>query len=164
MKRILFLILCIVFLSSSLYSQTPPAKELPRCTFSKLDGTFFSTSEIPQGRIALFSFFDVTCSHCQRAMQTFNQQHANLGKVPVFLVSLDEKEAIQTFMEKYGKDLLKMENVMVLQDSKYEFIPAFHPVRYPSVFLYNKNRKLELYESNDENILSIILKAKKLAL
>ena len=62
----------------------------------------------------------------------------------------------------YGKPFLNKENVIVLQDVLYEFIPKFQPVKYPSVFLYDKNKKLVLYEKDDKKMLNVLKKLKAL--
>jgi len=42
--------------------------------------------------------------------------------------------------------------VTMLQDTKNQFIIRFKPRKYPSLFLYDANKKLLDYEDNPENM------------
>ena len=154
--------LCVLlmFFAQLTLAQTPAAT-IPDFTFFKLDGSSFSTRQMPRGKASLFSFFDVTCTHCQTTMQTLSKHHTELRQLSVYLVSLDRKDAILKFLKKYGPQFLNKSNVTILQDLNYEFIPKFQPVKYPSVFLYNKNRRLEAYEKDEKNMLKLVSRAAK---
>jgi hypothetical protein len=161
LKRITCLVLLFGFSVGYTQAQTP-ATTIPNFTFFKLDGTPFSTKQIPSHKASLFSFFDVTCSHCQLTMRTLSKHYSELKGISVFLVSLDRKDAILKFMKTYGPGFLNKPNVIILQDLNYEFIPKFQPVKYPSVFLYNKHKKLEVYERDEKKMLQVITKAGRL--
>jgi len=151
----------LVFCVQLTFAQNP-ASTVPDFTFFKLDGSSFSTRQMPRGKASLFSFFDVTCTHCQTTMQTLSKHHTQLKHLSVYLVSLDRKDAILNFLKKYGPQFLNKSNVTVLQDLNYEFIPKFQPIKYPSVFLYNKNRRLEAYEKDEKKMLKLISRVGKL--
>ena len=155
--------LCVLFaFFAQLALAQTPAPIIPDFTFFKLDGSSFSTRQMPQGKASLFSFFDVTCSHCQTTMQTLSKHHTQLKHLSVYLVSLDRKDAILNFLKKYGPQFLSKSNVTILQDLNYEFIPKFQPIKYPSVFLYNKNRRLVAYEKDEKNMLKLVSRVGKL--
>ena len=150
----------LAFCTKTSWAQTP-ASAIPDFTFFKLDGSRYSVRQMPRGKASLFSFFDVTCSHCQTTMQTLSKHHTELRHLSVYLVSLDRKDAILKFLKKYGPQFLNKSNVTILQDLNYEFIPKFQPIKYPSVFLYNKNRRLEAYEKDEKNMLKLVSRAAK---
>lgn len=162
MKRRCFLIVwLIICITKSVMSQTP-ASVVPDFTFFKLDGTPFLTKQIPSGKPSLFSFFDVTCSHCKVTMRLLSKHYPELKGISVFLITLDRKDAIIKFMNSYGPAFLNKKNVLILQDLKYEFIPKFQPLKYPSVFLYNRYKKLEMYEQDEKKMLKVIAKVKSI--
>ena len=155
------LVVLFGFCIGNAQAQTP-ASTVPDFTLFKLDGSSFTKRQMPRGKASLFSFFDVTCSHCQTTMQTLSKHHTELKHLSVYLVSLDRKDAILKFLKKHGPQFLNKSNVTVLQDLNYEFIPKFQPIKYPSVFLYNKNQRLEAYEKDEKNMLKLVSKVGKL--
>ena len=162
MKRSCTLILLLLMILSEFVAAQTPAPVVPDFTFYRLDGKPFSAKQMPAGKPSVFSFFDVTCSHCQTTMKLLSSHHADLKSPGVYLMNLDQKDAAIKFLNLYGANLLNKDNVVVLQDVKYEFIPKFRPLKYPSVFLYNKNRKLVVYEKDDKRMMDVIKKLKAL--
>ena len=55
-------------------------------------------------------------------------------------------------MNKYGNNLKDKKNVTVLQDPQYEFMRKFRPRKFPALFLYSTDKKLLLYEDNEQNM------------
>lgn len=135
-----------------------PAKAIPAFKFFQLNGTAFTNQNLAPGKFLFFVFYDVTCDHCQRAIQQINQQHKELNKAAIYLISLDSKKNTTAFMEKYGFNLLKSKNVMLLQDLQNQFIERFGPRKYPSIFLYSSAGRLILYDDNQDNIPRFIKK------
>jgi len=95
-------------------------------------------------------------------MKTLSSHYNDLKNAAIYLVTLDRKDAVLTFLNNYGKPFLNKENVIVLQDVNYEFIPKFQPIKYPSVFLYDKNRKLIVYQKDEKKMLDVVKKLKTL--
>lgn len=114
------------------------------------------------GKSSVFSFFDVTCSHCQTTMKFLAANYTDLKRASVYLVTLDRKDAVLKFISTYGKTLLNKDNVVILQDVNYEFIPKFQPIKYPSVFLYDKSNKLVIYERDEKKMGDVLKKLKAL--
>jgi len=159
--------LIILFLFSLLsfetYAQTP-AQTIPEFTFYKLDKTPFTNKNVTVGKDVLFIFFDVTCDHCQHTISTLSKRINECQKISIYLISLEDKTAINNFFNQYGKNLSGQKNVTILQDSKNQFITQFGPRKYPSVFLYSAQKKLLLYDDEDqylEKFFKIISPSKK---
>jgi peroxiredoxin len=136
-------------LSFKTYAQTP-AQTIPEFTFYKHDKTSFTNKNVTSGKEVLFIFFDVTCDHCQHTISTLSKRINECQKISIYLISLENKMAINNFFNLYGKNLLKQKNVTILQDSRNQFITQFGPRKYPSVFLYSAQKKLLLYDDEDQ--------------
>jgi len=85
-------------------------------------------------------------------MTNLNQHYEEYKKAAIYLISLDNKEKINQFINKYGPNLNGKKNVILLQDLKNEFITKFKPRKYPSMFLYSVEKKLIDYEDNEEGM------------
>ena len=128
MKQFFFLVLLLI--ATGLAAQTP-ATSIPPFTFFKLDNTVFTNSNLAVGKKIFFVFFDAGCEHCQRTTAKFNQQCSSLRNAAVYFVTLDTKEKIDRFMDKYGSNIRKEKNIVILQDRQFQFIPKFQPKKYP---------------------------------
>ncbi len=151
MKRIYKIVLLILFVTINVSAQVP-AKIVPSFTFKKLDKSTFSNNNIEPGKFLLFVFFDTECDHCQRTIQYISQHYSQFNKTAIYLITLDSSEKIKPFMNKYGIRLKDKKNVVILQDTRNEFIQKFRPRKYPSLFLYSSKKELMLYEDNEQNL------------
>ena len=159
----LIIIFLWTLLSFETYAQTP-AQTIPAFTFYKLDKTLFKNNNLTAGKDILFIFFDVTCDHCQHTISTLSKRINECSKISIYLISLEDKTAITNFFYQYGKNLPTQKNVTILQDTKNQFITQFNPRKYPSVFLYSAQKKLLLYDDEDqylEKFFKIISTSKK---
>lgn len=165
MKHFLKLTFLLLFsLTAFKGSAQTPAKTIPEFTFYKLDKTPFTNKNVTSGKQVLFIFFDVTCDHCQHTISTLNKRISECSKISIYLISLEDKTAITNFFKQYGKNLPAQKNVTILQDSKNQFITQFSPRKYPSVFLYSAQKKLLLYDDEDqylEKFFKLIAPSKK---
>lgn len=146
--KYLFGVIITVILASYCVRAQAPAEIVPEFNFYKPDKTVFTNKDLTTGKYLFFIFFDSECDHCQHAMQYLNQHYDEFKKAAIYLISLDSWEKINAFMNTYGGKLKGKVNVTVLQDQKYEFINKFKPRKYPSMFLYSKEKKLIEYEDN----------------
>jgi peroxiredoxin len=159
--------LIILFLWSLVSYNTKaqtPSQTIPEFTFYKLDKTPFTNKNLTPGKDVLFVFFDVTCDHCQHTISTLSKRISECSKISIYLISLEDKTAITNFFNQYGKNLPAQKNVAILQDSKNQFITQFSPRKYPSVFLFSAQKKLRLYDDEDqylEKFFNIISPSKK---
>ena len=151
MKHAYKTLLLLLFFSAKTFAQLP-AQTVPAFNFYMLDKTAFANKNLASGKMLFFLFFDPTCDHCQHAMTNLNTHYNDYKKAAVYLICLDSKETINTFISKYAPDLKGKKNITLLQDTKNEFITKFHPRKYPSMFLYDSNKKLLDYEDNPESM------------
>jgi peroxiredoxin len=163
MRVPLLIIFFLTLLSFETYAQTP-ALTIPAFTFYKFDKTPFTNADVTNRKEVLFIFFDVTCDHCQHTISTLSKRINECSKIAIYLISLEDKTAINTFFNQYGKNLPAQKNVTILQDTKNQFITQFSPRKYPSVFLYSAQKKLLLYDDEDqylEKFFKLITPSKK---
>jgi len=151
MKYFIKTIILSSLVSCGAFAQRP-AVTVPDFDFYKLDNQPFTKKDLATSKKLLFIFFDVTCDHCHRAIQQFNNRHTELKNTAVYLISLDTKPAITNFLNTNAKNLAKMKNVTILQDLKNQFITRFQPRKYPSVFLFSAQKKLIMYDDEEKNV------------
>lgn len=129
-----------------------PASTIPSFTFFRLDKTPFTEKNIQAGKMAFIVFFDAECEHCQHAIKEINEHYKGNRSTPLYLISLDTKEKIIAFLDKYGTNLKNNKNVNLLQDTKSEFIARFTPRKYPSMFLYSAKKNLLIYTDDEKKL------------
>ena len=152
--KIVALILMLLF-NSNIKAQNP-ANNIPQFQFFKFDKTSFTNKNIPDHKKVFFCFFDITCEHCQHVIESVNLHYSEFSKTEMYFISLDSKDGINKFLNKFGSNLLNKKNVTLLFDLKNQFISKFQPKKYPSLFLFSSTKKLLLY-SDDETKFSSFL-------
>ena len=154
MKIVMRIFIFFLLVSSNIAAQyaAPPAQTIPAFEFSRFDKTVFTNKDLAANKPLFFFFFDCTCEHCQHAMTYLNQNFKDFKKAGVYLISLDTQPMINAFLNKYAPNVINQKNVTLLQDTKNEFITRFKPRQYPSLFLYDANKKLLGYEDNAESM------------
>lgn len=162
MKSLTIIVTWMLSLTSESINAQTPAKEIPDFTFFSVEGNPFFSRQIPKDRPSVFSFFDVTCSHCKSTMKKFGDRYTDLQNVSLYLVTLDGKKEAIDFVKTHAPQLLNKKNVKILLDLNQEFMPKFQPQQYPSVYVYNKYRRLEHYEKDEKKIPLIFEKIKGL--
>ena len=75
-------------------------------------------------------------------------------------MTLDVKEKIDRFMDKYGSNIRKEKNVLILQDRQFQFISRFQPKKYPSMFLYSAQQQLLFYSDDEAAVDKVIVMVK----
>jgi hypothetical protein len=146
------ILLLLLFLGISGAFAQAPVETIPDFTIFRQDKTPFTQKDLSKDKLLFFVFFDVTCEHCRDAIQQINKEYATLKNINIHLITLDMPEQVNTFLKKYGKNLLFKSNVMLFYDVKNEFIVKFKPRKYPSIFLYTPQKKLILYDDNPDNL------------
>lgn len=137
-----------------------PAQTIPSFSFKKLDKKEFTNKDIQAGKLIFFVFFDTHCDHCERAIQYISQHYNEFKMAAVYLITLDSAEKVKPFMKKFGDSLKDKKNVLILQDTRNEFIRKFGPRKYPSLFLYSVKKKLIMYDDNEQHLPEFIKKIK----
>lgn len=150
-KKTLISFFSLVVISSAMWAQIPAAT-IPEFTFFKLDNSAFTNKNLETGKLLFFCFFDAGCEHCRHAIKKISQNYSTFNKTAIYLVTLDNRDTLKKFLDKYGKNLPGKRNVTILRDKQNEFINKFRPKKYPSIFLYTHKKKLLLYDDNEENM------------
>ncbi len=152
MKR--FLVALLIFGSSALsFAQgLAPGTEVPKAVFYRTNGSSYSTDQIAKGKKTLMMFFDATCGHCQKVAATISKRNKEFANVNLLLVTQDEQRSIDYFMGNYGKPLLSLKNVTIVQDKDMVFIPLFKPKQYPALYLFGADRRLIYFSSEDKDL------------
>ena len=141
----LLLMLC---LGASAQVQT-----MPDFTFKRMvEGTDFGKRDLPSGKKTFFIFFDVTCPHCQRTVTELNRRHKELTGPSILLVTMDKKDDVFAFRDKYGKDLFRLKNATLLFDGQRQFISRFLPKMFPALYLFNPQGGLLLYSNEEKDV------------
>jgi thiol-disulfide isomerase/thioredoxin len=151
MKFFIPTIILSLFISVNIAAQTPAAT-IPDFTFYKFDKTAFTNKDLATGKKIFFVFFDTECDHCQHGIQYLNQHQKELDKVAVYLLTLDNPAKAAAFLGKYGNNLINKKNILLLQDTKNQFILKFSPRKYPSLFLYSPQKKLLVYDDDEKKL------------
>lgn len=159
MKKWIILGICILTIANSVNAQIP-AQTVPDFRFLQKNGTAFTRQQLPSGKPLFFAFFDITCDHCQKAMQYLNSHYLELGKAAVYLVTLDPGPSAEAFLNKYAPQLLRQPNTVLLRDTRNQFIALFQPRKYPSLFLYSPRQQLILYSDEEKDLSAFVTKIK----
>ena len=155
LKKSLFFFFSTLVISFHSFAQKQP-ETIPEFTFFKFDKTPFTNKNLEPNKLIFICFFDVSCDHCQRAIGKISDHYKEFGKAAVYLVTLDQKESVKNFLNKYGKNIPGKKHITILHDLQNQFIIKFRPVKYPSMFLYGKNKKLIRYDDHEENVSQFI--------
>jgi len=94
----------------------------------------------------------VTCPHCQRTITELNRRHKELAGPSILLLTMDKKEDVMAFREKYGKDLFRLKNTTLLFDGQRQFIARFLPKMFPAMYLFNPQGGLLLYSNEEKDV------------
>jgi hypothetical protein len=89
-------------------------------------------------------------------MKNIDLHYHSFSKTGIYLISLDENNKIQNFVNSYAKHLMERKNVLILRDTNNQFITKFKLCHYPGMFLYSAEGKLLDYEDNSETIFRIV--------
>ena len=133
----------------------PPAKMIPEFRLERHDHRFIANADLPKGKLLLFVFFDPECEHCRRAVRRMDDQRASFREAAVYFVSMASQDKIDWFAAAYAPRLFAEKNVLFLRDPNGGYMLGFHPIRFPSLFLYSPGNKLLDYEDNEETLFRI---------
>jgi peroxiredoxin len=147
-----FLLSLLLSIGSAIHCLAQPSTTIPDFQFTTLEGKIFNQTNVTAGKMSFFVFVDTDCEHCQHAVEYINRHYQEFGKVSIYLVSMNSPARINQFINQFGKSLASQKNVVLLQDTRYEFISQFKPRKSPGMFLYSASKRLLLYEDNEKKI------------
>lgn len=152
MKRFFFTLVLSAICSVAFSQGLEPGTELPKAVFYTTDGKIFSTDQIAKGKKSLIMFFDATCEHCQRVAANLSKRTKELGNVNIYMVTQDEPQSIDYYVNKFAKPLVALKNVTLLRDKDRVFVPLFHPRQYPALYLFTPEKRLIYFSSNEKDV------------
>ncbi len=155
--------IAILLLASFQSRAQVPAATVPAFSFTAANKTAFTHQQLQKNSLLFFCFFDVSCSHCQHAIEKISSHYKEFSKTAIYLISLDKPEAMNAFLKKHGGNLTSQKNVTILQDTQDQFITLFRPKKYPSLFLYDQHKKLLLYDDEEAHFGQFLRKVKEAA-
>ncbi len=123
----------------------------------------FGKENIPAGKPVVFIFFDVTCEHCRQSMQYLDTQTGKFKNCQLYLVTMDPGSSAEAFLSTYGPGISRMKNTLLLRDTRRQFIIAFGPKKFPSLFVYSSKQQLLFYcdeEKDLDRFVQAVLSAK----
>jgi len=145
----------ILLFTTLTLSAQPPAKMIPEFRFLRHDHSVFANADLPKDHLLLFVFFDPDCEHCQRTVRAMDRDRLSFQRVFGCLVSMAGQDKIDLFAASYAPRLRGLKNVLFLQDAGGQSILRFHPIRFPSLYLYSSDKSLLDYEDNEETLFRI---------
>lgn len=135
--------------------ESPAAATIPAFRFARRDGRMVTKADVPARKLVLFVFFDPDCDHCKRALSHMDSEVGDYRGAFLYFVSMESQEKIDKFVATYAPHLAAQRNVLFLRDAGGGYMLGFHPIRFPSLFLYSPEHKLLDYEDNEETLFRI---------
>ena len=135
-------------------------RTLPAFTFQDLRGKPFSHTDLPGDEPLLLVYFHSDCSYCQYEAALIRDSLHLLAGVQILLISDEAPEQIRSFGEAH--DLLDQPGLLLLHDPAGEQPSVFNTGVLPSVFVYDRRRRLVRYfkgETKLETLLACLLPA-----
>lgn len=115
-------------------------KRIPSFTFfNVLDKDIFTADSIKKGKPCLIVYFNPDCEFCQHEAKQLSANIQKFRDDQILMISYVDMDKILKFRKEYH---LKNKNVTFLKDSNDQFIDDFGAASIPSIFIYNKDRKL----------------------
>ena len=154
------LVTCVFFLLASLdctkLLAQAPSPTIPNFTFYRLDDTPFTKSNLSINTKIIFIFFDTDSKPCQKIAEDLEKNFNEFKLTSLYLISLNNPERIEQFMNKYGKKINDKRNLTLLQDKDKQFINKFSPTKYPAFYIYSAQGNLIQYFAGATKIKELV--------
>lgn len=112
------------------------AAQLPSLTLTKADGSSFA---FPPGKPVVLIYFNTTCDHCQRQIQSLQASASLLKGTPMVLMSSQPAEDVFA----YAATLRFLTaDVHVVKCKADEIAEQFGLLSLPQIFVYSKEGEL----------------------
>lgn len=151
MKKTMGLVLLLSVLLGTSLAQTP-AQRIPDFRFIRKTGAAFTRQDLATGKPVFFVFFDITCEHCRNSLQYLNSHCRELSRAAIYLVTMDPGPSAEAFLGSQAPQLARQTNVLLLRDTRQQFITLFQPRKFPSLFLYSSRQQLILYSDEEKDL------------
>ncbi len=115
-------------------------KRIPGFTFfNVLNKDIFTVDSLKKGKPCLIVYFNPDCEFCQHEATQLSAHLREFHNSQILMVSDANIGKILKFRKDYG---LQNKNITFLKDSNDQFIDDFGDASTPSIFIYNKQRRL----------------------
>ena len=115
-------------------------KVIPHFSFNSINDSSFNNSNLKINNFKLFIYYNSECDYCQSEVIQINNKIDDFKNTQLIFVSFETKDSIKSFATKHN--LLNKENIVFLQDSKFEFEKIFDVKNIPFTLLYSKKNQL----------------------
>lgn len=109
-------------------------------TYFTTNGKIFTPNDLKTDRATLFVYFNSECDHCQNEASQIQANIAKFHDYQLVFVSFEEKSKIIAFAKNYKLD--HYDNVTFLLDKRAAFSTNFFVTSFPTVLIYNEDKKL----------------------
>ncbi len=131
---------------------------LPDVVFTSLSGDSINLLAFNPDQSLILIYFHPECEHCQYEAQEIGQDASAFTNCQLLMITSDDSiPRVEDFCNKYH--LWEMENFEILLDNQNHFKEVFGKAVIPSVYVYDKERKLKkqfLGETKPEAIIAEI--------
>ncbi|HEY6899803.1 MAG TPA: thioredoxin-like domain-containing protein [Puia sp.] len=157
MKKVLPLILILVYSSVSFAQQTNPSPAntqqpseqapylrfptLPPFHLLKLDSaTYLTKEDVKKGHRTIIMFFSPDCDHCKHQTESILSDFKKFKDINIVMATYQPFEELKEFYSHYK--LAEHTNIQLGRDEKF-FLPPFYKIRnLPYLALYDKKGNL----------------------
>jgi len=115
-------------------------KTIPAFSFKTLDKQEFANKNLDKTKPKLFVYFNSECEFCQAEAKGIHKQLDSLKNIQIMFISYEASDKIKNFALNYK--LFNSNNIVFLEDKKFEFAPLFDAKGIPFMLLYGKDNKL----------------------
>jgi hypothetical protein len=139
-----------------------PLQKISAFSFFRNNNKVFTEKDIKYENPSFFLFVDPECEHCQRAIRNFSNYSKDFKTSNIYIVSVSLPGRVATFLRRYAPELVNKNNVLLLHDKQNNFINIFKPLKYPGMFLYNRQGELVMYQDDPDMVFRFDVVFKKL--
>ncbi len=141
-QAVLFLVVLTLIMSFSPKKNTASSfpSDLPYFSLRTLEGRLFNRDSIPSNVKTIWVYYSTECEFSKKQAHFFQKEINSIdSKNKFFFVSFEERDSIIKFQNEFQ---LTQSNVTFLEDYRLTFADKFNLKTYPSILVYDENKKL----------------------
>lgn len=120
--------------------------KMPSFSYSTLEGKTFSDKNLKANQRSMILYFNPLCEVCQRETTELLNHISYFNDMQIVMISPAMKEDIDEFVSTHKINTFPQ--ITVLHDANDQFYKQFGAKGYPTMYLYDQNKKLiEMYET-----------------
>lgn len=114
-------------------------REMPSFTFKTVNNKPLTKDGLPDQKIILI-YFNSTCESCKKEIDSILHNYSLFHNCLLVLVSSQTEKELKDF--ETSNKINNYPKVLLVRDFNSEFSKKFKSVIFPSIFIYNSNKKL----------------------